>query len=166
MQGFSSKSRLLSRQSRAAIARSCKSGQGCRRSIAQHRFVVCASPCTTDGGVPLSAGPLRRLPGPTLARIPCPQPVVEQAPHVKPEVSDAELKGAVGWASRSSCALTQPESKASSALRQIAPSGDAVPVGSGRPARCDVSIGCCGSFGLDLRDWKSPNPQFSRKPTE
>jgi len=33
-------------------------------------------------------------------------------------------------------------------------------------ARCDVSIGCSGSFGLDLRNWKSPNPQFSRKPTE
>lgn len=38
--------------------------------------------------------------------------------------------------------------------------------GSRTRARCDVSIGCCGSFGLDLRNWKSPNPQFSRRPTE
>lgn len=41
---------------------------------------------------------------------------------------------------------------------------------SGRPRRpsCEASIGCFGReggpFGPDLRDWKSPNPQFPKHP--
>ena len=44
-------------------------------------------------------------------------------------------------------------------------SGHPVPgVHAGPSARCEASKGCIGCLpGLSLRDWKSPNPQSSRK---